>query len=117
MRYYYTDKLKAAWMAKEYGFRLYYLNRHNENNYCDWEYIAERLLETKYYIHEDSIPLLQPQVGDIILDNDNEPRAVCKIKDNLVFWPEEEDYGYCYIPSIEIIQRDKKAWFNPEVES
>ena len=50
----------------------------------------------------------EPQMGDIILDDENEPRIVIKTSRGNVFWHEDEDYGYCYRNLVQIIQRNGK---------
>lgn len=92
-RWYYTDPLAAAWMAAHHNMRF------NTNkigfSYCYktndlipspqidvWEIVRdtfsidagygslEHEIAEKYYIHPDSLHLLEPQDGDIALDAD-----------------------------------------------
>jgi hypothetical protein len=83
-RYYYTDPLAAAWMAKHFGMKLeaeyfddekaeYELSDdvfdfvHMDYSGCD---TMEDVLEVggtrKIYIHPDSLPMLEPAKGDLI---------------------------------------------------
>jgi hypothetical protein len=76
-RYFYTDPLAAAWMAKHFGMRftepdgeevslkfpgegVSYWQRSYDNGYEN--YCGER-----FYIHPDSLPLLLPRPGDILI--------------------------------------------------
>jgi hypothetical protein len=64
-RYFYTDPLAAAWMAKHFGMRFTdegWLNTAE----VDYQHTGvERIpLDIKTYIHPDSLHLLEPQVGD-----------------------------------------------------
>lgn len=82
-RYYYTDPLAAAWMARHYG--MMFGIRHYEkiiwdceaqgmsgdwHPIKDWEHIAadaaDGNAQPAYYIHPDSLHLLEPQVGDLV---------------------------------------------------
>jgi len=61
MKYYYTNPITVAWMQDKFGvkFELF------EN--CPIDYAVERLLKNrKYYIHSDSLGILEPQVGDLV---------------------------------------------------
>lgn len=65
MKYYYTDPLAAAWMGKHFGMRFDteiepYLYLHGEDN-------------VPYYIHPDSLQILEPEVGDLIGANRLKP--------------------------------------------
>lgn len=77
MRYYYTDPLAAAWMAKHFGMR-FLSDRSNDNapddasdHEADTAYEADcgwgKAKERKYYIHPDSLHQLEPQVEDLVL--------------------------------------------------
>lgn len=68
MRHFYRDPLAAAWMAKHFGMRFsgwdaeYVLS----DFFCldDGYEISER--ECSYYIHPDSLHLLEPKDGDLL---------------------------------------------------
>lgn len=74
-RYFYTDPLAAAWMAKHFGMRFqqFMLDRTEEANEvlselteCD---ILDDVFEShpsNYYIHPDSLHLLEPKAGDTL---------------------------------------------------
>lgn len=123
-KYYYDDPLAAAWMAKH--FRIQF----EEGRY--YEGIGVKITTTvagKFYIHPDSIELLEPQEGDlIIIDRDytrgfypSLVKGVLKEGDDL-FLVEDldgEELSECYISfdSIkEIIQRNSIPFMWPKEE-
>lgn len=80
-RYYYSDPLAAAWMARHHGFTSYtgnleaddfdsYSDRNWHHCVDDWRY---RLVKHGvqhapiFYLHPESLHLLAPQVGDLVL--------------------------------------------------
>jgi len=110
MRYFYTDPLAAAWMAKHFGMRFLHYDTENE---CDILALFAagifRFQVIKLTLHPDSQPLLEPRVGDVAQTDG----AMNRIKDIVLV--ELRDYlkangGY------RIIQRDGKAFHWPEVE-
>lgn len=77
-RYFYTDPLAAAWMAKHFGMDvridcpdgerfLDAITTHGVNTFGGA--IAANNY-TRFYIHPDSLLLLEPQVGDALQLND-----------------------------------------------
>lgn len=65
-RWYYTDPLAAAWMAKHFDF---YIGWYEEERWCKHssvEDIVAHPMSAKLYIHPDSLPLLEPKCYDII---------------------------------------------------
>ena len=90
MKYYYTDVLAAAWMAKHFGMKLQkgvfgygegvttYLTLLDAAGNEAWKY--------RYYIHPDSLPLLEPKEGDVVrLNNSIRPRFnICDDKGKLL---------------------------------
>lgn len=96
-RYFYTDPLAAAWMAKHFGMKLRVDADSNGGYMIDagarfidcgdtfrelWERDFSSL--GKMYVHPDSLHLLDPQLGDIITVND----------------PAIDYHGYCFRPDI-----------------
>lgn len=67
-RYFYTDPLAAAWMAKHFGMR--FCDRTGLSVSADpamW-YMADRhYMAGSLFISPDSLHLLTPQVGDVAL--------------------------------------------------
>lgn len=65
MRYYYTDKLAAKWMEKNFGMKFLDV-WDGELNVVP---LNQREVE-KFYIHPDSLNLLETQPFDIVTDDD-----------------------------------------------
>ncbi len=142
MKYYYTDPLKAAWMAKEFklNFQIPHLykdedygmlnvmalqvdasddetahyieaERNNGDSFvfegCD----EEDRYSGKYYIHPDYHDLLKPQAGDLLQNGGGGIIEV--MSDGTLF----NVLGIYKDTDVEIIQRDGKAFFMPEVEA
>lgn len=138
-RYYYTDPLKAAWMAREFGMKLicYYepedegLEYAGDEESYPFEHAAihaemwgDVITEKcrRQYIHPDSLKILEPQVGDLILFEWGAltyvtPAWVHEFKDGecrVVCGPQGPDDICLPIEECEIIQRNGKAFFWPE---
>lgn len=111
-RYYYSDQLKAAYMAREFGMRFLRPDGSEVNlshgmgremGDDGWiEFIA--VPNDGDYIHPDSLSILQPQEGDLVEAS-----------------TETEQYTFYYhaemlAKSDKIIQRQGKAFFWPERE-
>lgn len=103
MKYFYKDPLAAAWMAKHFGMRF------QDNGYEASPY--EELLShydaggdgktfPKYYIHPDSLHLLEPQRGDRL-------DVVSTLKLDVV---------NPFIRPTEIVQRNGIAFMWPEIK-
>ena len=103
-RYYYTDPLAAAWMAKHYG--MMFGIRHYEKIIWDceaqgmsgdwlpikdWERIAadaaDGNAQPAYYIHPDSLHLLEPRVCDFTMLGGQ----VFQRNGTVFHWPESEE--------------------------
>ena len=71
MKYFYTDPLAAAWMAKHFGMEFQYQSDGILVNFpSEWlhEAIASKTFNDKAYIHPSSLHLLNFQKGDIEID-------------------------------------------------
>jgi catechol 2,3-dioxygenase-like lactoylglutathione lyase family enzyme len=110
-RWFYTDPLAAAYMSKHFGMRL--TDRTNDEEAfpaCDLCREPD-LRSERYYVHPDSLHLLEPCDGDVVR---------WRISDGRGGWiPEAGSFGfYEGTGSIEtIIQRDGKPFFWPECEA
>jgi hypothetical protein len=114
-RYFYTDPLAAAWMAKHHEMRFCgigypmtapanekdILGEYSDEDGCYQEPIGI------FNIHPDSLHLLEPQVGDL---------AQFGI-DNYGMWREVEPQYRPNFFGIPIIQRNGVAFMWPEVEN
>jgi len=78
MKLYYDDALKAAWMAREFDVDIYVPEHRWFKD--EWHYSAiglcHELIEEdkmngrhlRYYVHPDSLPIFEPQVGDWLVE-------------------------------------------------
>ena len=72
-RFFYTDPLAAAWMAKHFGMTFEFWHREYSYRPDDLEYVVARFMrdgrvERPVYVHPDSLHLLEPQIGDQGID-------------------------------------------------
>jgi len=122
MRYYYTDPVAAAWMAKHFGMQFIF----GDLKYPELAILrrVQRREEMTVYIHPDSEYLLQPQDGDIVIEcygdlTKGYPLQIigkcvgiseyaCRFGDETIY--EKGD-------DFKIIQRNGKPFFWPEVEA
>jgi hypothetical protein len=128
MKPYYTDPLAAAWMAKHHGMMFLSkwksLNERHEapddaaDHEEDTAYEADcgwgKAKERKYYIHPESLHLLEPQLTDIV-HAEYEPQAadeVCGHRD-FVKWSQ---YFADEWVLLQIIQRNGISFMWPEFE-
>lgn len=136
MRYYYSDPLAAAWMSDKFLMRFEWdcrtLGKQSQGSayevpFCYDVISVDRMNSRpeKYYIHPDSLHLLEPQAGDVATDTSNPALEVIEI--------DKGQYGGAcqYSGKIElknakhrkeigllkIIQRNGKAFMWPEVEA
>lgn len=112
---YYNDPLKASWMAREFGVR--YSN--GDHEICVIPFVDALAEDKIYYIHPDSLHILQPVEGDVL-----------RLVIGLAIPPDVRYYNwerierslaieYGKAPSWHhtgIIRRNGKAFFMPEVE-
>jgi len=122
MRWYYDDPLAASWMAKHYGMKLQFSVGHNYTGHIYTsandilEYGAACFqssgIDRFYYIHPDSLNLLEIKEKDYIND-DGCLGAVWKTNGKLVYT--EGDYEF---PATgKIIQREGIPFMWPKKES
>lgn len=138
-RYYYTDPLAAAWMARHHGMNLYLGNLENGDFDAygprrphmlveDWEYRnnPNTFLEpvSRVYIHPDSLRLLEPQVGDKLEYGDCDPKHVLTVWSDKDFRAGAHKISESYAVELHdngtlgrIIQRNGVAFHWPEKEA
>ncbi len=133
VKYYYDDPLQAAYMLREFNFKigcydiddLNYFEEDSLNSLSDGigNNQIESDIDSAYIIHPDCHEMLQPQVGDVIMDLGSKkikyfPIYKITYSDSyLCIQKYFRGHTYCYKPElIQIIQRNGKAWFNPKVE-
>ena len=96
-RYFYVDPLAAAWMAHRHGFHFEHtpFSSYNESGgFCTkiTIYHAEPG-QPKFYVHPDSVALLEPQAGDLVFyDNLHGGEAWDEFK--CLISPADERYPY-----------------------
>lgn len=117
-RYFYTDPLAAAWMAKHFGMR--FVSWHSGKEY-DVSVIEsnvgspiESIRESqRYVVAEDSLQLLEPRLGDVVEYQQSVHRF--SVVDARWF-----DKGFCMdqmrFADGKIIRRDGNSFMWPEVE-
>jgi hypothetical protein len=122
-RYFYSNPLAAAWMRLHFDMKFEQDVRVNFsalaegslffNNYCS-DGNEESPYPDKHYIHPDSLPLLEPRVGDLIYITESKIGTLARLHDgNLKLftgdWLMKPDH-------VSIIRRDGKPFFWPESE-
>lgn len=123
MKYFYTDSLKAAWMARVFEVPILVENLkyepHNGTDPYKWSTNTTGIIDWWHEgkINPDYYHLFKPEVGDVIIDNHGEPRLITEVRNDEVIWYSEESFDWCYITNVQIIQRNGKAFFMPEVSN
>jgi hypothetical protein len=113
MKYYYTDPLAAAWMAKHHGMRFIaaglevWVRTLAQLNEITDEMPAGYQIE----VHPDSVHLLDPQEADA--GNDLDHNLVIFLNGAWHDWGVDE---WTLNPPYKIIQRGGVAFMWPEVE-
>lgn len=121
MKMYYTDPLRAALMAREFGVKFNFEEMRQDyesgglkakrslKKIKSWKTIIEIGKHCdKFYIHPDSLALFEPREGDMIIEYDDNEIRQCFLRLNSEQTP---------AAPYKIIQRDNKAFFMPEVEA
>lgn len=114
MKYYYTDPLAAAWMAKYHEIKICPDSREfpnptgaTFNNAGLLSFAALNAMgapKRRYEIHHDSLHLLEAKEGDILMAKSNREAWI-----HSADWTCEEGFS--------IIQRNGTAFMWPECES
>ena len=121
-RYFYTEPLAAAWMAKHFGMRFADISGVELN--WDAEFACfflpglsakEQEWEGNHYVHPDSLPLLGPQPGDLARLRWLDGSVSCREWEAADALPEAAlDRDVRIRPTV--VQRDGKAFHWPEVD-
>lgn len=99
-RYFYTNPLAAAWMAKHFGMR-FFCDKFEPFEYEGTDDILQDMGEDdKACIHPDSLHLLEPMVGDLVFNGGRGyyiKQGTCLLRHKVIqrdgkpfFWPESE---------------------------
>lgn len=112
-RYFYTEPLAAAWMAKHFGMRLHD-GAFVEPTSAPPEEIAS-WGDGLIYIHPNSLNLLEPQVGDLLRGDEH---TIPQIRYMDVPDSEQMGAGVALMRrGFKIIQRNGIAFMWPESEA
>jgi hypothetical protein len=126
VRYFYKDPLEAAWMAKRFGMRFPKAKsgHYKPSTLAAHQNWKERGFQTqpdKYYIHPDSLHLMEPQVGDMISHFGLRAWRIDSMDDYAYFHPNmpNESIGRFTLKADKptIIQRNGMAFMWPESEA
>lgn len=123
-KYYYTDALKAAWMAREFAFKIHQpeTEEYQESKLALSELLNEAsnqesgfmaVYEPPYYIHPDCHKILEPQEGDKGSDSSKPEYLYIFLEGS---WHSLNGIKLKESGNINIIRRDEKAFFAPEIE-
>lgn len=121
--YFYTDPLAAGWMAKHHNiqFERYYffgietqLIEEGWYNKAVVGWMGED--KPKFYIHPDSLHLLEPEEGDVGISPLNDWEMACLFCDAEWVISTPDNHFTVEVPNIKIIQREGKPFFWPESE-
>jgi hypothetical protein len=127
---YYTDPLKAAWMAREFGVEYTHSNLKGHDKYTynyipffDYEYDSypecpknEAITDPcmLFEIDPDSLHIFEPKVGDVIKVNDP-PNYFGELQVTITIKSIRDiDANGCYGPFVDFIYGDEEYnWFCP----
>jgi len=109
-----TDPLAAAYMAREFGMEFDIPNdKYGKAKDYSITYACEEFgVKPPFYIHPDSLPILQPQDGDVYLNTAGRPEI----------WHERQFLNGRWVKmtwhkDYKIIQRNNKPFFAPLEEA
>lgn len=116
MKYYYTDALASAWMAKHFGMKFVGYGRLDLKHEIPLAaHFAGGLLpdDAKFYIHPDSLHLLEPHIGDVCRTN---KKLDTGFDDVILIEDKSELNVYNDVDGFRIIQRNGLSFMWPEHE-
>ena len=126
-RYFYTDPLAAAWMAKHFGMRFGFYDERSDFREYEVPITGEddfwRADRGRFYIHHHSLPLLEPRPGDFGMDcvgNPSEGVIPCRYVHSrgVPQWIAYTQHNWGQpTGEVKIIQRDGKPFHFPEREA
>jgi len=114
MKYYYDDPLAAAFMAKHFEMKFLAAKEIQEIRIlCEIPYVIEQN-HSPYYIHLDSLHLLEPVLKDVIYTE----LKVGGVSIELLQSEERVNQAPCFMSrGAKIIQRNGIPFHWPEVEA
>jgi len=116
---YYTDPLKAAYMAREFGVKLLFIEHYGDDKWeteITWEGIIKTAARygigtyelSRLYVHPDSLDIFKPKEGDLVtIRKDDFGATPFVFRGDLSDWDTFERH---------VLFRDKKHFFMPEDE-
>lgn len=128
MKKFYTDALISAYMAETFNVKLQFDGRDAD----DWEVYKEVSPRTEghlqyiigydqtvvpvghYYIHEDSLPIFEPQVDDQVYCHNM--YKTYRVISEAPRYPHEIHMDFAKESNVKIILRDGKQFFHPQSE-
>ncbi len=124
-RYFYTDPLASAWMAKHFGMKIAPDPREFPNpgdaSFDEQGVMMQASLATmvapqwrKWYVHPDSLHLLERQVKDVIQSDRGNVNRISYFNDEGKI--EDDDDFTWEIKDAKIIQRNGIPFMWPESE-
>lgn len=134
MRYFYTDSLQAAWMESRFGVKFENAELSIIGNSMAYYFVNPRdgsRFKGRFYIHPDSLKLLEPQEGDIGIEMVKSARGeetlecgIFQLNEHynessrwLTFQkPNEHDHNDTLSGKEKVIFRNGKPFFWPEIE-
>jgi hypothetical protein len=125
VRYFYRDPLAAAWMHRHFGMRLetQRLSHPDQMKEVDSEMLGSHMIAafsftftTRFYVHPDSLSLLEPREGDEGVDGYGEQ---CTFRDGEWRIPHPVTSGADAWPTdpVTIDKRDGLSFMWPEQEA
>lgn len=119
MKYFYTDPLSAAWMAKHFGMTFETEPELVKVSFegmsyktMDFLIVSGYALDSSrevYYIHPDSLPILEPKIKDLVEVNIHPEPTHLMVTSNFFEWG-------MYSAVSKVIQRSGVAFMWPEIE-
>lgn len=113
---FYTDPLAAAWMLRHHGMGFNVSSGVAENikHIRIWDEITDYYRPgNKFYIHPDSLHLLEPQVGDLVSVNNGQDAGIAFHQD---FIDALKTNYTSFAHQVTIIQRNGIAFMWAEFE-
>lgn len=124
---FYTDPLAAAWMAKHFGMELTRTHCHRADGAFGESmrpvplWILARDVENqvseavRYYLHPDSLPLLEPRAGDLVLACTDSPAVLTFVETlSYVVFGDRPPGGDRVVAVREVVRRDGKPFHWPQ---
>lgn len=117
-RYFYRCPIAAAWQLKSHNILCQVNFTHYDGDYylpCDEEALLDIMKRGnhKFYISQDSVPLLQPMVGDMVT---NIGMVAQRVESIGSIYLQHASGQYTLKIDAKIIMRNNLAWISPEVE-